>query len=200
MMADAMVEVRYDKAELQRVRRILKDIPGALPGVMSRAVNRTAGSTKVEIARRISAESGIKVSAVKKGIFLHRATRRSWVAVLDIIRKRIPLIRFKGSRRTKRGVKAPPGIRPLYLGRKKLPVTGGLIPSAFKQTMPSGHTGFFRRWRPSTRRLPIAEIYGPSPGDVFEGAGDIARQVTRSTEQTLERNIDSQVRYVLEKC
>lgn len=198
-MAESL-EVRYDKAKLERLRRILKDIPDALPGLMSRAVNRTARTAKTDMARRIAAESRIKnVSALKKGIFLRKATRKNWVAILSITRKRIPLIRFKGTRKTKKGVKAPPGVRPIYLGRKKIKPAGGLIRSAFKQTMPSGHLGIFRRWRPRTKRLPIAELYGPAPGEVFKGARKIAREVIRSTEKTLEGNIDSQVQYVLSK-
>lgn len=186
-MAEA-VEVKYDKAQLERVRRLLREVPNQMSTVMSRGINRTARSAIVEIARRIAAKAKIKQTAIKKGITLHKATRRIWQATLDLTKKRIPLIVFK-ARQTKKGIsyqieKAG--------GRKR-------IPSAFIQTMPSGHKGVFRRHMPTTKRLPIIEPLGPSIGSLFEGAAGIAKDVQKSTAKKLEKNIDAQIKYILEK-
>ena len=63
------IEVKFDKAKLNRVRELLRDIPKAMPKVMSRAVNRTATSARAEITRRISDKI-----ALKKGIYIYSSS------------------------------------------------------------------------------------------------------------------------------
>ncbi|GAH76076.1 unnamed protein product, partial [marine sediment metagenome] len=63
----------------------------------------------------------------------------------------------------------------------------------------SGHKGVFRRYRPTTKRLPIVELYGPSVGAVFEKAGRLAKEVQKEAYKKLEKNIDDQVKLALSK-
>ncbi len=188
-MAEQLVEIKYDEAKLARVRKMLRDIPQGMPRVMSKAINRTATSARAEISRRISGRVKINISAVKKGIALHRASYSRWQAVLDLVTRRIPLIKF-GAKQLKTGVSYQ--ISKLE-GRKRVTEP----PYPFIQTMPSGHRGVFRRHRPTTKRLPIIQLLGPSIGAVFEGAGKIAADVQQETSKKLEKNIDDQVKFIL---
>lgn len=190
MMAD--VEIKYDEAKLRKIQKMLRDIPNAMPKVMSRAINRTSKSALAEIARKIAAEVKITQAAIKKGIKITKATYTRWQAWLDLHTKRIPLIRFR-AKPLKKGVSyqiSKTG------GRKK--ITEPARP--FIQTMPiSGHKGVFRRHTEKTKRLPIVQLFGPSLGGVFEGAAGIAAEVQESTTKKLEKNIDAQVAYILSK-
>lgn len=187
-MAEGMVEIKVDEAKLRRVQKLLRNVPQGMPKVMSRSINKTAKSARVEIARRIAAVIAIKQTAVKKGIVMHKATYRMWRATLDIGRKRIPLIHFK-ARQLKKGVSYQ-----IEKGKRKK------VPEMFIQTMPtSGHRGVFRRHTPKVKRLPIIELLGPSVGGLFEGAAGVAREVVKSTHKKLGQNIDSQINYILEK-
>jgi len=182
-----LTEVKFDEEKLRQIQRLLRAVPQELPGVMSRAINRTATSVKTEIARRISAKVKITQAAVKRSLLIRKATRRRWVATISVGHKRIPLIHF-GARQTKKGVS--------YRIEKQGPRKS--IKSAFIQTMPvSGHIGAFKRTGP--KRLPIVQLLGPSPASVFERAGEIARQVIASSRQTLEKNVDSQIAFVLSR-
>lgn len=198
-MAEGMVEVKYDKAQLERVRRLLREVPNQMPTVMSRGINITAKSAKAEIVRQIAAKAKIKQKAIRKAIILHKATRRIWQATLNITRRKIPLINY-GARETKKRGVSYKGAEKVYLGKEELKGATSPIELAFIETMPrSGHKGVFRRKTAKTKRLAILELFGPNIADVFEGAAGIARDVQRTTAKKLEKNIDAQIKYILEK-
>ena len=180
------VDVKFDKAALKRVENMLRGFPKAVPKVMSRGINKTGAAAKTEIARRIAAEVKIKLSTIKAGIDLDRASYSRWQAELGIFGRRIPLINF-AARQTKSGVSYS---IEKSAGRKK-------IESAFIQTMASGHTGVFKRVGES--RHPIRELMGPSVGAAFENAGSIAKDVRQSTTKKLKHNIDVQVKMILDR-
>lgn len=187
-MAAPTVEIRFDEAKLARIRRMLRAVPAGLPRVVSRAINRTATSARANIVRLIAAKAKIKQKGIRKGISLRKATYRRWLAHLNVYGRRIPLIHF-GARQIRTGVsykieKAGP--------RKR-------IQSAFVQTMPSGHKGVFKRHRPTTKRLPIVQRYGPSVGAVYEGSGRLAKKVKEEAHKKLVKNIDDQVNLALSK-
>ncbi|HIJ70656.1 MAG TPA: hypothetical protein HPP87_04745 [Planctomycetes bacterium] len=203
------VEVKVNKAQLERVRRKFRRVPREVPGIMARAINRTARWGRGEIARKLSKKTGITQKYVRWGILLRKATRKKWQAELNLgpkskidvyigksgthgikvvsgkIRRHIPLIAFR-ARQTKRGVTY--GI----MGRREL------VRSAFKQTMPhSYHKGIFIRRGKS--RLPIDQVYGPTLGGLYAGAPGVARKVKAVASKRLTREIDSQVDYVLKR-
>jgi len=186
-MAEKLVEIEYDEARLARVRKMLRDIPQGMPRVMSRAINRTTTSARTEIARRISGQVKIKISDVRKGITIHKATYSRWQATLNLFTRRIPLIKF-GARQLKKGVSYQ--ISKIE-GRKRITEA----PRPFIQTMPSSHVGVFRRTGP--QRLPIVQLMGTSIGSVFEHGGTVAPDVQKETSKKLEKNIDDQVKLIL---
>ena len=178
-----MLEIRYDKDKIRRLERELAGFPrNSLPKVMSRGLNRTATGARTATSRMLAGEASLKISDVRKRITLKKATYRSWRAGIKISRQRIPLISF-GARQTKKGI------------TYKKAGERVLIKHAFKATMKSGHTGVFRRM--TSRRLPIAELRGPSMGQVFVGAQDKASVIYRDSMRKLEKNIHDQVRMIL---
>jgi len=194
-MAESSVTVKADEQQLRRVQKLLREVPNKMPQAMSRAINKTGTSTKAEIARLIAANAKIKQKGIKKGIRMKKATRSRWLATLNITSRRIPLIYLK-TRKTKKGVTYQ-GPGDVYANKQKIG-KAGLITSAFKQKMPSsGHKGIFLRR--INKRLPIDELFGPSPAELFEGVKGIAKQVTRSANEKLSKNIDAKLNYILEK-
>ena len=203
-MAD--VEIKFDEKRLDEIRKMLRDIPNAMPKVMSRGINRTQKSSLSEIAKKIAAEITLKQKTIKKSIRLESATYTRWQAKINLGmdergwlfgkqygRKegRIPLIYFK-ARQSKKG-------------RRKLTYqiskTGGRQtftekPLPFIQTMNTFRGVFVRQGK---ERWPVWHGYGPSIGGVFEGAAGIAAEVQETTSQKLEKNIDQQIAYILSK-
>jgi len=142
------------------VSRGFAQLKGRAPRAITRALNRSADSGKVFMARQITQDTGLPVSKVKDKILVDKATPASLVATIRVSGKRLPLILFAArganpSRGRGRGVTADVGT-----GRK-------LYPRAFKATVGIGqHEGVFLR--KGHRRLPIRELFGPSLPHVFE--------------------------------
>ena len=183
-MAEGLVQIEFEKYRLQKIERMLRGIPNAMPKVISRAINRTATPAKTQTAREISKDAALKIGDIKKSITLVKATYNRWQAEIGISRKRIQLKKF-GAKQTKKGVS--------YKVRKK--GKREKIEHAFIQTLSSGHEGVFKR--KGEGRLPIVQLFGPSLGYVFEEAGSIAADVTKSAYEKLRANIDSQVKFLL---
>jgi hypothetical protein len=223
-MAEAFVDVKLDEAELERVRKVLRDIPGAMPRVMSRAVNQTAAMGRTAVVKAVAGATGLKAKDVRRRTWLRKASRRYWQAEIAIGGKGVPLIRF-GARLRRRtvAIETTPK-QSLYLfgqvfgpqygpaaefswryriRRKATTATvdtgSGREPATggFVATMPSGHRGIFRRTGP--RRLPIKQQYGPSIAELFETKLGVAPRIELELGETLVRKIDAQVTYELSR-
>jgi len=187
-----LIEVKFDERKLKRIEHMVRGIPGAMKRIMPRAINRTASTARTRTARKIAGQIKVKVSTAKKGVSIIKARRDRWQATLRITSRRIPLIQFGARWSKKRGVSYQID---KAAGRKR-------IKSAFIRTMPirgatqkQGHKGVFMR--KGKARLPIRELFGPSIGIVFEQAAGIAAGMMAETGADLEKNIDSQLDYVL---
>ena len=205
-----LIEVKYDEAKLKAVERRVRGIPGAMKRIMPKAINRTAITARARIARKLVANTKFKVSKVKKGIRIIKATIALWESTIILTGEAIPLIQFGARGSKRRGVSYIISERQ---GRKRLP-------HAFIRTMPTrgdtqkqGHRGVFMRkgsakfsegfdskGRPRKGRLPIRERFGPSIGIVFEQASGIAAETVADTGVELQKNIDSHVAYVLSRA
>lgn len=181
------VTVKFDDARLRAIRRMLSSVPGAMPRVMTRGINRTANSARAETTRQLGAKVNVRRSSIRKKIDLVKATYSRWLARLGISRKRISLISFKGTRPVKKGV--------AYRIE-----TGGarqVVPSAFEQTTAAGVRGVFKRKTES--RYPLVFLRGPSLGQIFEKGSMILERVKIFSAEKLEKNIDDQVKLLLSK-
>ena len=182
------VEVKFDEKKLRDIQRMLRSIPNAMPKVMSRSINRTAKSAKVKTAQRIGAEVNVKSKSLKSRIDLEKANPAKWQAKLGISKRRISLISFKGTGQTKKGV----GYRIVTGGARKL------VPSAFIETVrKTGYKGVLLRM--TEQRYPLAWLRGPSLGQIFEKAPGVAAEIIADAGKKLTKNIDAQVKYLLEK-
>lgn len=196
-----LVEIVIDDKEIKRLERQLAAFPKAMPRVMRNAINKTSTAARVESARRIKDKTGIRVTVVKKGLPLFKATLARWVSRIHFSGRRIPVIDL-GARQTKKGV--------TFRSTK----TKGrvLIKSAFKATMPKagrfrkpGHLGVFVRkiqggkFKKYDGRLPIGEQRGPSLKEIFTNAPVIVAAVTRKAFSTLEKEITRQVDLIFKR-
>jgi len=123
-----------------------------------RAMNRAIASGRTAMVREIARDTGLKAGDVRDALPIRDATIERAEAAFRAGLTRIPLIYFKA--------KAPEPSRGKGRG-VSYALTGSRnrIPNAFIATMRSGHRGVFAR--KATKRLPIAELYGPSLGHVF---------------------------------
>lgn len=134
-----------------------------------RALNKVADQAKVVGAREVrNAGYNLKISTIKSGIKVHRASKGNLKSRLVVRGRPIPLIEYS-ARQTSKGVTVS-----VQKGRK-------LIGGAFIATMPGGHRGVFvhderkaRRYvkktkggRSYTSQLPIRELYGPALPDAM---------------------------------
>ena len=206
-MPKKMIEIVLDKAKMQRIERMLRNIPRGMGTAMSRAINQTVKTARTHLARNVAKASGMKVGSARRAIKMERASKTRWIGTLKLYSSRLPLKLF-GARQTGQGVAYKFG-------------TGesGFIPHAFIQTMPrSGHQGVFIRrgmaeglivgddellyasgkvFGDVTMTGPIYEIYGPSVAAVFEGTAGFAKEAMSFANTKLEANIDNQVNYLL---
>lgn len=170
------------KADLKQVDQFLELSPKKTSLAVFRAIKRGTEAARTEAARAVSKDMGLKVGVVRKAINLTPPNYESLTGELRASLRRIPRYEFdaKGpnpSRGKGRGV--------TYRsegGRKT-------VPGAFISTMPSGHTGVFKR--KGAGRLPIRQLYGPSIGRVFDRYRDrIAQTGSEAAEKELDRQLN----------
>lgn len=99
----SMVRLSVDEGQMARVQAMLQDIPGGADRAISRAANRTAKTGRALLARILSKFSSAKIDALKKRIYLHKATAGHPVAKLTLFDSPISLGSFS-PRQTKTGV------------------------------------------------------------------------------------------------
>jgi hypothetical protein len=151
-----MFELEFKGAEA--LQADLRNYPGGVTRAMVRALNRAIAAGRTQITRDIAADTGLRVSNVRKALSMQEATDSRPEARLATSLKRIPLINFGArgqypSRGRGRGVSY------------RLNGSSGRVPTAFIASMQSGHQGVFVR--KAKGRLPIRELFGPSLGHVF---------------------------------
>lgn len=196
-MARPMVTVEINEKQMRNYTQTLGDMSRKLPVVLVRSLNRTIKKAKVDTSRAIGREVRLKQGDIKKGIQIRKASKGRLVAIMKLSKKRYGLIKF-AARQLKKGVS--------YAIKR----SGGRrrLRTAFRQTMPvRGHKGVFRRKRPSTPRLPIMELRGPSIAGVFQGGimnrlfgtSKMARQIKKLIRRNLAKNIDGQIKSILRK-
>ena len=136
---------------LDKAIRFLELFPRETERAQIRAVNRGVQSARTAGARAIAKDMGLKVGDARDQLKMELARPAQPEARLRASRKRIPLIRFKGTT----GPEPSRG-----KGRVKSGLKGGkrAIPGAFIAT--PRRRGVFRRL--GKGRGPITELHGPS--------------------------------------
>lgn len=157
-----------------------------------RALNKMADQVKVAAAREIrDAGYKLKVSDIKKGFKITRATASSLTSYVTASGKPIPLMAY-GARPTAKGASVD-----VLNGRK-------VITHAFIATMPSGHKAVIVRVGNQHKKvakgsrtvwsgLPIKQLFGPSIPDGMANAAvqeALQRLVTQKFPEILRQQID----------
>lgn len=180
------VDIQIDPRQLERLRKTLRAIPRGLPKVVTRAINRTASRARTKIVRAVAAGSGLMQKDIRRATRLRRATYTRWIATLRIFRKRVPLI-SQGARQIASGVS--------YRG----PEGRSVAAQAFIATMPSGHTGVFRR--EGSSRLPIRELFATPALETFQDLPQLSAAVLDAEIAAgLARELDTQLAVVLQRA
>lgn len=182
----------------EELTRRLLELGEDAPKAAARAVNRTLSSLKTLASRGIAADLGLTRKFVDRSLRTQRATVAREIGTLSVggyrderdrltPSGRIPLVAF-GARGPEPSRGRGPGVR------YRLPGGRGLATHAFLATMRSGHRGIFRR-KGEAGRLPIGELYGPSPTRVFKNK--ILQDALVNAEATLAKNLDHEIGWIL---
>lgn len=171
------VQIKIDEGSLKEAQNILRAIPRGFPRVMSRAINRAVDMACTDLKRRTAGEIELPKGEVGKGIGRHHASFANLAGSVNAIPYRPSLIKFKGTRQLKRGVK-------YRIGREGFKI----IEHAFIATMKSGHRGVFKRVGPE--RLPIQELRGPSIWQVITNTPGLLTEVNQKASENLIRQVN----------
>ena len=161
-----------------------------------RALNEVADQAKVAASRQIrDVGYKLKISAIKKGITVKRATTANLKAAMIAQGRPIPLIEYSANELKGKGVSVS-----VLNGRK-------LIKGAFIATMPSGHRGVFvreenakhkkmmTRGKPSWHALGIRELFGPSIPDGLANK-EVAAAFERFVDQAFPAILDREFSFL----
>ena len=223
----ATVTVQFDKAKLRSIQNMLKGIPGAMPKVMTRGINKTVGAAVAEIKRVIADDVNVQKKDISKAIKVHKATYGRWVADIDVYSKRIPLFKFRGKTGAKKTVmisttpkqsawlyfnvfrdkygEAAIFSRSYTIKQKRYIGASYEIDKGKRETMRGDE--FMATMKSGhkgifSRKHPgsnrITESAGPSIGGFLEKRGRIKKVETKAVEK-LTQNIDMQVKLMLER-
>ena len=171
----------------------LKDTASKMQKAGVRALNKTATQGRNVAQREIRQTINLKASRIKQVLKVKRATNADKMSAIRAGYQQVPVIYYNGVRQTKKGV----SVRM----RKDLPRF--LFKGAFIATA-SGHKGAFRRKKGANRRtkgrpatsspnLPLIELKGPSPQNIFAEHIDI---ILKKNDAVLERNYKHELDFI----
>lgn len=167
--------------DAHQVKAGLEALGKDAPKASARAINRTLATVNTQAVRGIAEDLGVAQKHVRPSLRIYRANTNSLRGSLQGTGRRIPLYDF-AARQTKKGVSYR------MQGQRKT------IASAFIATMRSGHTGVFAR-KGGAKRLPIAELKGPSVPHVFRK--HITSALRAFTESEFGKNLRHEIGYLL---
>ena len=132
--------------------RNLEEMPERIQQAGARALNRAGDQATTQIGRELAEATGAGVRTVREHISVRRATPSDEMEyVISIAGEAMPLGEF-GPRETQKGISAKPW------GQRRV------FPGSFH--IPAGGERVFAR--SSDERLPIRQLWGPSPAKEFE--------------------------------
>ncbi len=176
------VHVTVDTSDTERAfDRLVAFAPHALV----RALNRGIDSAKAAMVGEVAADTGLKVTEVRKRMWVSHAREDHLIATVEASPQPIPLIVY--------GAMGPYPSRGKGAGVVvRFKGGAGRYPRAFLAVMRSNHRGVFTRVRRG--RLPIAELHGPSIAHVFEKHVAVGQA---HAEDAFKKNLVSEFRFAL---
>jgi len=196
--------IKINDTDLKNVEKMLGNVQGAVPRVISRAINDTLAGVKTDASAEIRQVITLKKAAVDKTFRTVKANVTTLSGLFESKGSPVPLIDY-GARQTTKGVSVQ-----VKRGNPR-----SLIEGAFIATMKSGHKGvFWRQWHTAARkpvnrnvpygklpkryRLPIAQRFGPRVPDILENQPVMTAVLTKAGDR-MHKNIDRELNYELSK-
>lgn len=221
-MPDSLrIELAIDAGQLASVQRTLSGIEHGTRDAIRTAINKTLPRARTLIAKEVNKKLNLKYGQILKTMTVKKAGGSQLSGSILVKRVPVKLIEYatslvsgvsSGSAPIKvkvhRARQVKEGVR-LVVWRQK---GAEALPHAFIATMPSGHTGIFRRLPNSTHRtvvkngrkistqLPIRELYGPTIVGVLEGEPGFLDELKAALRPILAQTLDSQVEWLLHKA
>lgn len=182
-----MIDLSIKPSDIARLEKALGKKAKQTPRKLASAVNKTATRAKGFMAKEVNKELALTQKSIKKTISVPERANAKDLAVRVVLAesKKIPL-RDYGARQTKRGVSY------------KISKTQGrkLINKAFQGPRPDIRKASWRGRvfaRVGKARLPIVQLYGPSPWAAFN-KNKMRRPVIKLVRKQLRKEIDEQIR------
>lgn len=163
------------------VEQAFRKLGTAAEKALVRSLNRTAAGAATAAVRAVSENLRSTQKNVRRAITAKDARPDRLESQVVARSKRIPIFDLRPSPSTPEAKRPKSGVSYLArVGRKR-------IPGAFIARMKSGHVGVFKRAK-DAKRLPIAELFGPSIPLVFTRR-DVQAAIKKVVSERLPREI-----------
>ncbi len=186
----ASIEVGISSIQLKQLEEALN--PKQLKQAVYQAIKRTTTTGTVAVRKIVREKTYISAKYANRAV---KTRMEGNEGVITISQKLVPLIGYKVSATKKMGVVA-------QVSKDRPPI---ILRHAFKGRVRAGedggHIGIFQRQKLSgpkatprgiAQRLPIAEQFGPSVLQLID-VPQTFKELTVNLEDTLQKNIDSQI-------
>lgn len=180
-----MIEYQVDEQMLEEVQAKLGAMKAKAPTVISRALNKTATTARVDLASKAQATYTVKSGGFKKDMTIQKATAGNLEAVIRSQGKPLPIDKFHTTAAKRSGAKANiikgGGLKQLIKGNIK----------AFRATMKNGHKGIFQRQ--GRERLHIKQLYSNSIPKMIGNEQRVYGVVKPSIDKHLRHYVEQQI-------
>ena len=188
----ATIEIKIDEVKFREIEKELGNLKYLAPKVAAGAINKTVAKGRTRIARRVASELGVSSRRIGNKVRAFKTNVQQLVGKIRLYGFRLPMIFTKQ--------------QPIAGGTYALGQTEDPVPiqhTPFKQTMLSGHTGWFVRVDPARTmakghyagktRQPVKQIYSESPESLWRKAPGMASEELEKVADDLEKQIASQL-------
>lgn len=172
--------IKIEPIGLEKVDKVLKDLPKKANQIKYRVVQRAALAGKSEAIKQAKNKYNLKTEEITKTFKLIKPTKDNPISELISTGKRIRLIKFKVT--PKAVPKKRKNIKVSVLKAQGMKT----LKSAFIAKMPNGITGIFER--EGRERVPLRQLFGPSVPQLFRDE-TIKTAIKEKAKEVLEKRI-----------
>jgi hypothetical protein len=183
-----MIEITNE--QMERVSLILSGIPNGAKKVFYNAINRGLQTVRTQSGKSVTKTYRILQKDFKSetSITEKKASQSNLIGEIAFAGTSIPLIKFQVS---------PKEPQRQTVSVAVLRAAGGeRLKHAFIAKMKSGHIGVFERATPDVRRLPIKELYGPSPAGMLNNY-EVQAEIEKTAQETIDKRVEHEITRIL---
>lgn len=185
--------VTFTPEQVDRAVRLLAHLPGEVPKVLSRAMNRALEGARTTAVKETRMEYRVNSRDVKATMRVQKATQANLQAEVVSTGKRIPLATF-GARPTQPGTGGP-GKPTLRVGVKRAggrkPLKGAFVVRLGQKLHVASRKG--------AKRFPLEVHFGPAVPQML-GVESVVRQVEEVAQQRLDARLEHELGRALEQA